>query len=684
MFKNVKIGTRVFAGFASVAVLIAALSALSVVSMSRLNASTQTIYADRVVPLQQLKVVADAYAVAIVDNVHKVRAGTVSFSDGQSTIVKARSSIDSAWALYKSTELTAEESALINEVEKTTAPANTAIDRAIQILASHDSAALVRFAEADLYPAIDPVSERISKLIDLQVRVAGEAFAVSTATYERIRLLLFSMVAFILIASLWMGRSTAQYLSRGVATLSAHMQALRNAHLPAVRSAAVAMARGDLSVGPRITIETLPVQSRDELGELTEALNGVSMEALAVSEATTQSRDTLARMLKEASTLVDAAREGRLSYECDASQYEGAYANLLKGFNDAQTAAREPVMAALHTLERVAERDLSGRVDGSFVGDHARLIIAVNTAIGNVADALHEVEVAAEQIAGASTEVASGSQDMAEGASMQAATVEEITAAVQEQAALTGRTATRVQEANTLTQHVRDQVRAGNQSMQALAVAMGHMTSSAERTAHIVKTIDEIAFQTNLLALNAAVEAARAGEAGRGFAVVADEVRQLAIRAAAAARETSDLINETLSTTGTSAGITRDVQSQLGVVDADIDRVTALVQEVAGDCDQQRDQIREVGQAVDGVNGLTQRLAANAEESASASQELNAQAAMMRDLVNRFRVRTPQGEKRPMARRVPGDEKRVGAERRSHDPLLEKWTNEAARELSRV
>lgn len=672
MFKNVAIGTRVLAGFAVIGTLVAALSMLAVASMSRLNAGTRTIYLDRVVPLQQLKAVADAYAVAIVDNAHKVRAGTVSFSEGEATIAKAHTSIDRAWALYKSTELTTEERALIADVEKATAPANTAIDKLVDLIAAHDTLALNRFAEHELYPAIDPVSERISKLIDLQVRVAGEAFAANTTTYETIRWLLLGMVVLILGASLWMGWSTARYLSRGVATLAAHMHTLRDTQLPAVRAAAVAMARGDLRPTPRLSINTLPVQSRDELGELTEALNAVVHEAFAVSEATSASRDTLANMLQEASTAVAAAREGRLSHACDVSQFEGAYSDLLRGFNDAQSAARTPVMAALHALERVAERDLSCRAEGTFAGDHARLINAVNSAITNVAEALHDVEVAAEQIAGASSEVASGSQDMADGASQQAATVEEITAAMQEQAARTGRTVERVQEANTLTHHVREQVRAGNHSMESLATAMGHMTTSAQRTAQIVKTIDEIAFQTNLLALNAAVEAARAGDAGRGFAVVADEVRQLAIRAAAAAQETGDLISETLRNTGTSAGITRDVQSQLGVMDTDIQRVALLVKDVASDCDEQRVQMREVGQAVDGVNSLTQRLAANSEESASAAEELNAQAAQMRELVNRFQVHGAQGHAPALVGRSAGagsDRSGLARHRRASRPL---------------
>jgi methyl-accepting chemotaxis protein len=674
MFGNLRIGTRVLAGFAGVAVLIALLSGLSVWGMAQLQAGTRSIYADRVVPLRQLKVVSDAYAVAIVDNVHKVRAGTLPASAALASIEGARARIDSAWGQYLHTELTPEETRLITEVESVRTAANAATEHAIALLRADDRAGLVAFAEQELYKAIDPVSERISALIDLQVVVAEDVFTASAAIYDRIRLILWCMAALVLVVSVWMGRAIARYLSTGVATLVAQLQALRGQLLPSVRQAAEAMASGVLDPVTHEALTPLPVRSRDELGELTAALNGVAAEAVMVADATDRTRDTLGRLLGEAERLVQAARDGQLSAQGDADAFAGAYAHLLHGFNAAQAAAQAPVLAALDTLERVAAHDLSHRVTGSFGGDHDRLVRAVNTAIGNVADALHEVEVAAEQIAGAAREVAAGSQDMAQGASRQAASVEEITAATQEQAALATSTSSRIQEARVLAQQVRGQVADGNTAIASLAEAMDHMAASASRTASIVKSIDEIAFQTNLLALNAAVEAARAGDAGRGFAVVADEVRALAIRAASAARETSTLITETQETAARSTTFTKSVHAQLGTIDHGIEEVAGLVAAVAEDGVTQHGQLHAMREAVDGVNGLTQRLAANAEESASASEQLNAQAATLRTLVQRFRVQAASGGSRPLARRDGRAAPReAGRERRRRDPVVERW-----------
>jgi methyl-accepting chemotaxis protein len=588
--------------------------------------------------------------------------------------------LDSAWKAYKSTYLTPEEERLAAAAEGATTIANTATDRLVTILAAHDSAALVRFAERELYPAIDPVSASISTLIDLQVRVAGEEFAASNITYSRIRAITIGLVALVLLISTVLGAWTARYLSQHVTRLLSQLRDLQQRQLPVIRSASVAMACGEVEHAVHLTVDPIPVLARDEMGALTAALNAVSQEVVASADAAERSRGIVQALLSEAKGSVQAAREGRLAHRSDAERFPGAYGELLRGFNQVQEVGNEPVAAALAVLERVASHDLSSRVERTFSGDHGRLAESVNRAIANVADALHEVEVAAAQIAGAAGHVAGGSQDMASAASTQAANVDAITSAVAAQTAVTARTAASALEARTLSLQVREQVRTGTQSMQALDDAMERMAHSSSRTAQIVRSIDEIAFQTNLLALNAAVEAARAGDAGRGFAVVADEVRQLAIRAAGAARETASLIDETVNTTQVSTSISRQMRDHLLAVDGEIDRVTLIVHSIATDCESQRDQIRDVGESVHRVSQETQRLAAGAEESASSSEELNAQAATMRDLVRRFHVRSAEGQARPLARRdLTAVTTRIGMERRNERSPLPRSRQTARR-----
>lgn len=470
--------------------------------------------------------------------------------------------------------------------------------------------------------------------------------------------------------------STLAGIGDRLASLEAHC-------LSSLERASEALARGALD--SRCVVRTTPlhVSGGDELAAVAASLNRVIDKTQQTIRSYEKAVAEIDGVLAETARLVSASEAGDSAAEADAERFAGAYRDLLSGFNAAQRASRRPVHAALTVLERVAARDLSQRVAGDFPGEHARLATAVNTAISNVATALHEVEVASEQISGAANQISTGSQGLADAATQQAAAVEEVTAAVQEQAAITTRTTDGLDRTRTLSLDMREQLRSGTEAMQTLGGAMDRLTASAHRTAQIVKTIDEIAFQTNLLALNAAVEAARAGDAGRGFAVVADEVRQLAIRAATAARETAALIDQTVTSTRESAALTSEIADQLTSVDAKAERVTGLVQSLASECVSQRDQIHEVSRAIEEVSRQTQASAAGAEEAASASEEMSAQATMMRALVGRFIVQNTEGAARPMARRQP--ELPITAsirDRRAFDPLESRWANEPARVLA--
>ena len=267
-----------------------------------------------------------------------------------------------------------------------------------------------------------------------------------------------------------------------------------------------------------------------------------------------------------------------------------------------------------------------------------------------------------DKVAEASGQVSQASQSLAEGTSEQAAALEETSSSLEEMSSMTRQNAENANQVNTLMGETRAIVIKAGEAMGQMKSAMDEMSGYGQEISKIIKTIDEIAFQTNLLALNAAVEAARAGEAGAGFAVVADEVRTLAQRAAEAARNTSELIETTVTKIGDGNDLVKKTGGAFDEVVTNSAKVAELIGEIAAASTEQAQGIQQVSQAVEQMDNVVQNNAASAEESAGATEELNNQADSLKEAINELLymiggqgtqvIRSSQGSKkrRPAAR----------------------------------
>jgi Methyl-accepting chemotaxis protein (MCP) signalling domain/Four helix bundle sensory module for signal transduction len=249
---------------------------------------------------------------------------------------------------------------------------------------------------------------------------------------------------------------------------------------------------------------------------------------------------------------------------------------------------------------------------------------------------INDLEAASGQTLSASEQVSASSQALAEGATEQAASVEETSSSLEEIAGMTRQNAEHASNVEELARKTQSTTQRGSEAMGRMEAAIQSIKDGSDKTAKIIKTIDEIAFQTNLLALNAAVEAARAGDAGRGFAVVAEEVRSLAIRSANAAKDTSQLIEDSQQRAAQGVSVAAEVGALLSEITEYAGKMNSLVVEVSSASKEQSRGVQQITEAVSQMNLVTQSNAASAEETSAAAEELSAQAeslsATVRDL----------------------------------------------------
>jgi methyl-accepting chemotaxis protein-1 (serine sensor receptor) len=301
-------------------------------------------------------------------------------------------------------------------------------------------------------------------------------------------------------------------------------------------------------------------------------------------------------------------------------------------------AIARPLAEAVEVARRVAAGDLSREIEVSAHDETGQLLQALKDMNASLAGIVREVRNGTETIAADSGRIASGNQDLSERTETQASSLEETASSMEQLTATVKQNADSAEQANLLALSASEVALKGGAVVSQVVDTMGSINASARRIVDIIGVIDSIAFQTNILALNAAVEAARAGEQGRGFAVVATEVRQLAQRSAAAAKEIKTLIDDSVEKVDAGARLVDEAGATMQDIVESVRRVTDIMGEISVASKEQTDGIQQVNQAINQMDEVTQQNAALVEEAAAAAGSLQDQAVGLARVVSVFRL----------------------------------------------
>jgi len=314
---------------------------------------------------------------------------------------------------------------------------------------------------------------------------------------------------------------------------------------------------------------------------------------------------------------------------------------IILGIGFAWTISRSitrPIRAAVQVAETVAAGDLTSQITVSSRDETGQLMQALKTMNDSLVGIVGQVRSGTDTIATASSEIAAGNQDLSSRTEQQASSLEETASSMEELTSTVKQNTEHAREANKLAGDAAAIASRGGAVVAEVVTTMDDINNSSKKIVDIISVIDGIAFQTNILALNAAVEAARAGEQGRGFAVVATEVRNLAQRSSAAAKEIKDLINDSVQKVDAGTVLVDRAGRTMEEIVQSIAFVTSIMSEISNASEEQSAGIEQVNQAISEMDQVTQQNAALVEEASAAAEAMQEQASALAQVVSVFRL----------------------------------------------
>ncbi|MFW5500639.1 MULTISPECIES: HAMP domain-containing methyl-accepting chemotaxis protein [unclassified Maridesulfovibrio] len=664
---NMRISIRIGILATALVLMMVFSAALGLKLTSNSNQGLKTVYLDRIIPLKQLKIISDEYAVNIVDTSHKVRSTALNWNQGIENIDTAQKNIKNELEAYLGTELVADEERLVNELKPKLELADESIAKLRSIIQEKNEQDLVSYIQQELYPVIDPVTEVIAKLIDVQLVVAEKVYHQAESDYAAGQ---NTMIA-IIVAAIFISIVVTILIGRSIMSqLGGEPQAIQ--HI------ATRIAAGDLDAAKEI---------------VREKAQGVSLAMLGIN-------DSLTSISRELEETVEKIKLGDLRFRADSSTLSGFFAGIM---NNANTLAdslvdylddiANPITCigkdqtvlfsnkAAQSAELIPSADnrkeCIGQLSNNTNGNHFEKILSADDLVHKasinpdttvsytgipisdnkgsltgvfeiivdqteVIGMQRKVEALAEQASTISERLASSSEllnqqvdEASRGAAIQSertaetatameqmnATVVEVARNAAEAAENTNLARTKAEDGATVVGNVVVAIEDIQKQADGLRADTVEMGKYAEGISSIIEVISDIADQTNLLALNAAIEAARAGEAGRGFAVVADEVRKLAEKTMTATTEVNNAVTAIQTSSRKNISSTEAAVKSVNTSTELADKAGEVLKEIVNYSDDSSQRVQSIASASEEQSAAAEQITRASEEVDRISQE---------------------------------------------------------------